>query len=402
MDHNKNQRRIPLRSQGKATADMSVTLYIDEHRGRGSRPGTSGGVFEAVDRPGHEQRYGRPCQTSLDDPVTPSAHGLVHAAYRAYHAGAHLRLRPDDVWLGILAQLGVYLSTHPEARRQLLARDEGEQPITVRAADLPRQMTDLLARRAQDPLLPVWALPDFSTTTPVDRAAAAVLLLGTAGPALATADALRASSSSSPTAAALGEARGTTLAAALFAGPAEEYADSLNSGLTAVTLTGRASDYRDMLRRLPPSDTAQLLARLTRPVVQHMVFSLEEGATPRVLAFWRHMVRASELRSGRTYLSGWIAAFCCVSAGEGRLSGYADADAYVLGGVRYPGVHTLGVPPGAAAVPVVVEEEEEGDKAEGTVVAGLMAVRATRQERTGGAEEIIEPVSGWSIYVNKE
>ncbi|OAA71644.1 hypothetical protein ISF_02195 [Cordyceps fumosorosea ARSEF 2679] len=370
---------------------------------------SAGGMFEAADLQDHALRsHGELLATSLHRDGARSHHGLVHAAFRAHHARQHLALRPEDLWLAVLAQVGVWLRAHPDARRRILPNHHHHLlPARCGRRAAPRALASRMVGLLEsscggDAGLPGWVVPAFSCTTGEDRAVAAALFLGTTGLALATADALRRRTVTTTTR--------DTILASLFRGPMQECRalpppHDDDDGLFAVTLHGKRADYVAIQQRLdllpqhlgPRADLA-LLVTLLRPVVRHFVLTFKEGGTPRVRAFWRRIVTADAERTGRRNLTGWITAFCCLPADGGEPRSRPGRPEYFLDGVGYPSVPVLSVPPGAAAVPVVMGDDEEG-QVECTLVAGSMAIH----DEAGAtmAERIFRPAPGWALYVNK-
>ncbi|RLN76625.1 hypothetical protein DYB28_007655, partial [Aphanomyces astaci] len=68
-----------------------------------------------------------------DDTIIASANGFVLGAVRAYNQHHHLILRPDDVWLAIMTQFGLFVNGHAEAvRDKLVKHKEGTQGLVVK------------------------------------------------------------------------------------------------------------------------------------------------------------------------------------------------------------------------------------------------------------------------------
>jgi hypothetical protein len=120
--------------------------------------------------------------------VTPATNGLVSAAIVAWNNHHHLVLRPDDIWLAILCQIGVFIAANSEELRDIFVSHKGTKDLVVKQygvtpwiADYGRFAADVtkeIAKNIKDPELAPWAMPNFSTTTPDDRIATAVLLVG--------------------------------------------------------------------------------------------------------------------------------------------------------------------------------------------------------------------------------
>ncbi|KAJ4145838.1 hypothetical protein LMH87_004670 [Akanthomyces muscarius] len=384
-------------------ADMPVTLGVawrPAENWTGVPATTRGDILRAVNMKHYLHRYKSILQTSIGMPdylITGSPNGLVHAALAAYKTRHHLTIRPEDVWFSILSQLSFYINIHAAELLGVFVSNEGIKQLAIEVTrdnrsrnDGPRksnastrQIAGVLGDHIKDPALREWVMPSFSTTTIVDRAVAAALFIG----AMQT----------------------------------EKCPTSRMSGgaLPSVTLLGEAADYwiilqrLDMLERLrgcEPHDMAQLL----RPVLRHMIATFETGVTPRTVSFWNNMIQKWKPDGNKTFLSGWITAFCYWSA-EGvsniTFNMKQRGGAFVLDGVAYPCLDSEDIPPSSAAVPVVVDIGDE--RLDCTLLAASAAIYATdatpeqvaaspnqgvlkRRGRTA-----IQPVSGWFLCENK-
>ncbi|KAJ7510698.1 hypothetical protein B0H11DRAFT_2402119 [Mycena galericulata] len=96
----------------------------------------------------------------------------------------NLVVRPDDVWIAILAQFNFYVNAHAA---NFVAHD-GKQQLKIQTqqpreamdfAALSRQMVGLLATAVVDPTLRAWVMPDFSTTTLKDQTVGAIVMMST-------------------------------------------------------------------------------------------------------------------------------------------------------------------------------------------------------------------------------
>ncbi|RQM28653.1 hypothetical protein B5M09_006076 [Aphanomyces astaci] len=219
-----------------------------------------------------------------DDTIIASANGFVQGAVRAYNQHHHLILRPDDVWLAIMTQFGLFVNGHAEAvRDKLVKHKEGTQGLVVKtvgslrtvdhgflATQLVQQMTDHLV----DPALSEWVLPSFSTTTDHDRVVGSVVMLAAAKKYFT-------------------------------------YKSVLSCGIPSVTLHGSVSDWQEIRRRVTTlSRFDHILTakwqRMLEPVLDQFVAAANN--TPDV-GFWRRICHAVGGGSGPSYLSGWITLF---------------------------------------------------------------------------------------------
>ncbi|RHY17081.1 hypothetical protein DYB32_007955, partial [Aphanomyces invadans] len=62
-----------------------------------------------------------------------SPNGFVHGVVRAYNNHHHLVLRPDDVWLAIMTQFGLFVNKNAEdLRHALVKHQEGQKELVVK------------------------------------------------------------------------------------------------------------------------------------------------------------------------------------------------------------------------------------------------------------------------------
>lgn len=144
-----------------------------------------------------------------------------------------------------------------------------------------------------------------------------------------------------------------------------------------VTLLGERADRALILTRLDKlttfgAETAQF-ATLLEPVVSRFVKTFDAPNSLQMLDFWQRIAHRSGGRSGPTYYSGWITAFCFWDQ-DGKCmyklpsdsdniknlgqQSYHDSQGQNLrlDGVIYHQVESNEVPPGISAVPVKVDD----------------------------------------------
>ncbi len=116
-------------------------------------------------------------------------HPLLGAVDFAFRNHYDVRLRPDDVWLAIAQGFALHVEKYAEALRSRFVSHEGQLVLAVRRNDFVKgspdndwpgvyaELSGLIAEHlgsAKQRLL----VSDFSTTSPTDRAASEVVLLG--------------------------------------------------------------------------------------------------------------------------------------------------------------------------------------------------------------------------------
>ncbi|RDX50792.1 hypothetical protein OH76DRAFT_1455116 [Lentinus brumalis] len=222
--------------------------------------------------------------------LVPRSNGFVHAALEAYGGHHHLRIRPDDVWLAILTQLGFYVNGHAEELRSYFVAHQGKKKLVVTTsgdrysndyASISRQFASLIHQNVVDSTLVEWILPDFTSTTWHDRTIGSMVMMSTLK--------------------------------AYF-----EYFVSVECGIPTVTLEGEKADWEEIHRRLyrlyELGDEPSVWADMLRPILSRFVDAFD--GKPDV-QFWEHIAYRSTVSCGELALSGWITAFCLWSP-EGK------------------------------------------------------------------------------------
>ncbi|KAJ8111039.1 hypothetical protein OPT61_g6265 [Boeremia exigua] len=384
---------------------MPVTIITASHASRlfvSDRARTTKELFKKVSRSEYKQSK-RIIQSSFSDEqlqqthISPSRNGLVYAAYNAYSMHHHLTIRPEDVWFAILSQLSFYINAHAEELRDHFVAHEGQEELTVfdvgsiHTVDfgaIARNMTEVIQKKVKDPDLKTWIMPDFSTTTDVDRAVAAVLMMGAMQKYFS-------------------------------------YGVSLMCGIPSVTLLGERNDWEKLLDKLnkltelgkEPTTFAEIL----RPVLRNFIATFDAQPDPSVeiLDFWAKIADRRSYGSGPSYLSGWITAFCMWDE-DGKLLRRADRSDRGLDfeGVKYHQIDIEKVPNSFASVPLKVDDN--GTIYDTKMVAGLFGIHATSsgQKTDPGTQcagpwnpnyepgqgtgepglDSLQPASGWIMY----
>jgi hypothetical protein len=258
------------------------------------------------------------------DHITPSENGFVWAACHAYSHHHHLRIRPEDVWFAVLAQIGFFINGRADGELGSLfvAHGRRREPEVVHyTADfgsLAAQMGDMIGNYVTHPGWRDWVLPAFSTTTSTDRVVGSILFTGR------------------------------------MVRHFSEYM-SVWCGLPSVTLLGCVEDWDNILNRLDKldllGDEPRQFAAMLRPILRRMVSSFTDPTSPVILDFWNRIVHRKSLGSGTDILSGWLTAFC-----------FWDEDGIpnrprrhrVLEDIRYPSIDMDSIPVGFSSLPISV------------------------------------------------
>ena len=303
------------------------------------------------------------------------ANALVQAAHDAFYGHHPLVLSPDAVWLCLAQGLAHHIAQNAEALRSRFVRHEGKVKLTVERPDFllgqpnpwPEAFAAFSGQIAQHiGKLRDLVVADFSTTTPVARAASEVVLM----------DAFQ---------------------------PYFEYEICGGCGIPAITLLGTPDDWRSIRRRaayfselgLEPWTDALLpvLDEIVRTSEGHVdvgfwrsFFRYQSGSGPSELTGWLLVLfpylvehdRRSERIVPNGYLGRWEAAYRTAEARKG----------WILGEPGGPGL--LGIPSSLAGAPVRFVDVRDGSEHPLRFAAGLFGVV---QHPTGA----LEPELGWAV-----
>ena len=209
--------------------------------------------------------------------VCNDAHPFAQAAHDAFYKHLPLTISPDDVWFCLAQGFAHHVNANAEALRHRFVRHAGQIKLTVERPDFVlgrpnpwpeafAAFSDQIAGHVGRPLRDV-VVADFSTTTPVHRAATEVALM----------DAFQC----------------------YF-----EYEMLIGCGIPAIHLTGAPDDWRDVRRRAA-SFADYGLERWTAallPVLDE-IEATSRGHGDR--DFWRSFFRYDS-GSGGTALTGWV------------------------------------------------------------------------------------------------
>jgi Domain of unknown function (DUF4419) len=213
--------------------------------------------------------------------------GFPAAAVKCYNEHQHLEIRPDDIWLSILTQFNLYVNAHAEELRDMFVAHQGKKELTLYLDDkdfdnkdplthradwgkFSFKMSKLIAENIKDPSLRQWMQPSFTTTTKVDQAVAAILMMSTL----------------------------------------QKYFnynyDCTSCGLPSVTLLGEKSDWALLAKKAERlvtfGDEPKLWYALLKPVLDNFVRSFEDPEAQETKDFWSKIAH-EQGGSGVTYLN---------------------------------------------------------------------------------------------------
>ncbi|KAF9994663.1 hypothetical protein BGZ79_000549 [Entomortierella chlamydospora] len=217
--------------------------------------------------------------------IIPSYNGFVSTLTRAYSQHHGLVIRPDDVWLAILAQFNLFINGNAERFRSQFVSHEGKKELTVSASGnrytvdfgkLAYDMTKEIDRNIVDPSFRTWILPNFTTTTDNDIIVSSVVMMATMKKYF-------------------------------------DYNFSMMCGLPRITLEGEKSDWEDILGRLEKLKEYDIRTiawyHLLKPVISRFVKAFDMPHGSEYLGFWNRIFHEIEGACMPSYLGGWATAF---------------------------------------------------------------------------------------------
>jgi Domain of unknown function (DUF4419) len=207
-------------------------------------------------------------------------HPVVAAVHRAFMDHRPLCLSPDTIWLMIIQGVANHINAHAEELRPRIVSHQGKIEIEVRRDDFVKgspenpwaEVFNEFSMQIRDHIGPKIDLivPGFSTTGPVERAAAEVVLL----------DAMQC----------------------YF-----EYEVHTLCGIPTITLAGTPKDWKTLTERVQAFRKLGLRSWLD--VVSPILEQFSRAAQGHVdQTFWRSIYKLND-RSGGPVITGWITAF---------------------------------------------------------------------------------------------
>ena len=410
----------PLRSVSFCPTSHPAESFTEDDRLHVRSNETPSFVLLRSVAPDQSQLCGELLQTSLLSnrdtmrDIIPRRNGFVYTVIEAYNNHRGLIVRPDDVWLAIMTQFSFFVNGHAEALRKVFVAHEGKRELVVESggnryamdtASMVHRMTALMEEQIADPSLCEWVMPNFTTTTPVDKTTCAIVMMG--------------------------------MMKDYFA-----YKFNLRCGIPKVTLEGEKKDWETILHRLEHLKKygIQTIAwyHLLRPVLSRFVTAYDHPTHADNLDFWNKAAHR-ELGSGPQWLSGWITAFCVFNergqwqgntlneerirehepkkllrpADPLQLTASQFAAVYTvrertpylaLDGFPYPTIESQDIPCGYACLDVTLEDN--GEMMKTMLIAGSVGAQICSTEKTelfrNGLRDTVRPVSGWWYFVKRK
>lgn len=250
--------------------------------------------------------------------------------FNAYNTHHNLVLRPDDFWLAVLSQFSLYVNANAELLRKGLVGFDRKRELVVTGIgslatanydSLCRRLCDEISKNVLDSSLLDMVLPNFTTSTQVDKTVACVTLMATMQKYF-------------------------------------DYKMCLCCGIPYVTLLGTVQDYQTLLSKvnqLVKYDYGTgLMMRWTKvlvPVFEELLRTVETRKPN--LDFWSKVCSQHSFGSGPEYLSGWITCFACFDE-SGVFRDNKETHKKIKS--EWPVLDTNDVPPLMSSVPVTVDD----------------------------------------------
>jgi hypothetical protein len=302
------------------------------------------------------------------------ANALAQAAHDAFYEHRELVLSPDAVWFTLAQGLATHVALHAETLRPRFVRHEGQLKLKVERTDFVlgqsnpwpevfSAFSDQIAAHVGK--LRELVVCDFSTTTPIARAASEVLVMDTFQ--------------------------------AYF-----EYEFACGCGIPTITLEGSPDDWRSVRARA--SMFAELgLEHWTRALLPVLDFFVRASEGDVNRAFWRTFFRY-QAGSGPSELTGWILTFFPYLKDARDRSRFVPneflghwREAYRRADRRQgwlttaEGPSLLEVPSGLASAPIRCVDVRDGSVRPLRFIAGLFGVIEDPATRA------LSPEFGWAV-----
>lgn len=221
-------------------------------------------------------------------------------------------------------------------------------------------MTTLLHDNLVDKDLQTWIIPNFSTTTRVDRTVSAMLMMASMKKYFS-------------------------------------YTFSMLCGIPQVTFEGTKQDWLDIQSRLSKLDSwddkTRSWKRLLLPVISKFIAAFEGEVDT---DFWSHVVHQNRYGSGSEVISGWITAFTVFTENGHWMGEKTTAEGYVLDEITYPAIDGNHIPVGVANVDIKVIDGV-GRNWPAMLIAGNMGMSVS-----GDAQDTVQSVPVWCYYLKGE
>jgi hypothetical protein len=313
-----------------------------------------------------------------------NSNGFVNTCLLAYNEHHDLYLKPNDVWLCILSQFGLYVNYHTSALRKRVVNFEGKLQLEVKheEIDIDRMASDFIGQTNEyltDEIKTI-SSATFTTSTVHDKLVSNLMFL--------------------------------CIMKKFFA--LRYY---LKCGLPSVTLYGTVADWElllDLTKSLSQFDELDYSncydeyedyfeyddsnehyinkwLELLVPILENFIRTAKGEDSDDLKKWWNQICHVYSGASGPTYISGWLSTFCMMQEDTDRKC-FVFRNNKTLDNItsQWPFIDVDDVPSGFLYAPleIVVGEKVRQCK----IYAGLMGMTNVEHNKYG-----IKPVSMWAI-----
>lgn len=289
--------------------------------------------------------------------------GFVWACCDAYNDHHNLHLRPDDVWLTILSQFGIYVTNKAEELRSKFVnfQDTKEIKVIVGEAglgDIAQMFADGIGANLVSNMKDL-VTPAFTTTTSDDKLVANLMLMCTMKKYFT-------------------------------------YFCFVKCGLPSVTLYGTPADWERLIiltkRLLEFDNEEKLIAQwlnFLAPVLDNFLRTAQGDTSDELKSWWNRICHIKSGGSGPSYLAGWITSFCFFDYRDGKFIVNSQTKNSRVDS-EWPIVDTNYVPSSYLDAPITFDIMGNVFKAK--IIAGIMGSKVHSTDTDG-----ICPSPGWLI-----
>jgi hypothetical protein len=321
-----------------------------------------------------------------DVETLPTNNGLVGTVLTAYNLHQNLQLRPDDLWITILAQFSAYVNGRAEELRDEIVSHEGQKHLRVVApgniytadfGSMTQQFLDKIAENIKDGSLREWFLPGFTTTTETDKVAASAMAMCSFQEYFT-------------------------------------YEFSLICGIPQVTLLGSVDDWlllRSKVDRLAEFDGQdKILSGQWLPLLQDILDNFVESAqngSENNLNFWDNIVSDTIIGCAPDFISGWISTFTMFGENGEVIADMSGTSSWPMVNINPPEIN-----PNVASCPATVDDN--GHLYNATLFVGQMAYElvpdtaaaenppaAVAVSDSAAPMRILKPRNDWALVIEE-
>ncbi|EGC40386.1 hypothetical protein DICPUDRAFT_18684, partial [Dictyostelium purpureum] len=294
--------------------------------------------------------------------------GFITSAIMSYSTHHHLVIRPEDVWFQIINQFSIYVNKYSNELSSKFVDFKQKKDLVVITKnpilnapydEMVLEMANQIEKNIIDPSLKNWLIPNFTTTTPVDKVVFSVALMATMKNYF-------------------------------------NYIFETECGIPKVTLLGTLNDWIQLKERVSLLKNFEVNKSCVKkkmgewveelnPIMDKFIETISGNPDKKC---WNTIVRIDE-ESGGSYISGWITKFCLFDKDNEWIKRYID-----YGGIDPTAISTKidydSIGKGFLSVPIILKEGSSEYKSE--MYAGHLS--ASVKDKT-----IVIPSLDWCLVL---